>query len=73
MRQFTPDFVSKEEYPELCRRLTSFEYESVLREADRLGFVGYSQAAESADSGYTPDFNTVEAFSLIDKGVSENE
>lgn len=66
MRQFTPDFVSPDEYPELCRRLTSFEYESVLREADKLGFVGYSQSAESADKGYTPDFNTDEAFALLD-------
>lgn len=69
MRQFTPNFVSREEYPELCRRLTSFEYDSVLREADRLGFIGYSQSAESADAAYTPGFNTSEAFSLIDKGI----
>ena len=66
MRQFTPDFVSPDEFPELCRRLTSFEYESVLREADKLGFVGYIQSAESADKGYTPDFNTPEAFALTD-------
>ena len=68
MRQFTPEFVSKEEFPELCRRLTGFEYESVLREADRLGFIGYSQAAGSADKGYTPEFNTDEAFAILDCG-----
>lgn len=65
MRQFTPDFVSKADYPELCRRLTSFEYESVLREADRLGFTGYSQSPESATSDFTPGFNTEEAFSIL--------
>lgn len=57
MRQFTPEFVSKTDYPELSRRVTSFEYDSVLREADALGFDGYFQAADSADSKYTPDFN----------------
>ena len=51
----------------LCRRITSFEYDSVLREADRLGFVGYCQSSESADKAYTPDFNTEEAFALIDE------
>lgn len=68
MRQFTPEFVSKEEYPELCRKLTSFEYDSVLREANRLGFVGYTQSAESVGSEYTPDFNTDEAFALLEGG-----
>jgi len=57
MRQFTPEFVSKTDYPELSRRVTSFEYDSVLREADSLGFDGYFQAADSADSKYTPDFD----------------
>ena len=68
MRQFTPQFVSREEYPELCRRLTKFEYESVLAEAERLGFVGYIQGADSASAEYTPDFNTDSAFAIIDGG-----
>ena len=74
MRQFTPDFVSRNDYPELCRRLTRFEYDSVLTEADRLGFKGYSQASESATAAYTPDFNTKEAFAIIDnEGNIRNE
>jgi putative pyruvate formate lyase activating enzyme len=62
MRQFTPDFVDGKKYPELCRRLTSFEYDSVVKHASSLGFDGYVQSAESASSSYTPDFNTPEAF-----------
>lgn len=58
MRQFTPDFVAdRDKYPELCRRLTTFEYESVLAEAGRLGFDGYSQGADSASGGFTPAFD----------------
>ena len=56
MRQFTPDYVDKERYPELGRRVTTFEYESVVKRADELGFEGYVQGAESAVSAYTPDF-----------------
>ena len=56
MRQFTPDFVDGEKYPELNRRLTSFEYDSVVKRAGELGFDGYTQGAESARAVYTPDF-----------------
>ena len=64
MRQFTPDFVDKDRYPELARRITTFEYESVLKHASSLGFDGYIQSAESATSAYTPSFNCNEAFSV---------
>ena len=57
MRQFTPDFVDKAAYPELCRRLTTFEYQKVIEEASRLGFDGYVQDAASASAIYTPDFD----------------
>jgi putative pyruvate formate lyase activating enzyme len=57
MRQFTPDFVDKTAYPELCRRLTTFEYQKVVDEAARLGFDGYVQDAASANSKYTPNFD----------------
>lgn len=57
MRQFTPDFVDKARYPELARRLTTFEYQSVLRVADELGFEGYSQQRDSASASYTPHFD----------------
>ena len=56
MRQFTPDFVDGESYPELNRRLTSFEYDSVIKRAEELGFDGYTQGADSASAKYTPDF-----------------
>ena len=57
MRQFTPDFVDKNTYPSLARRLTTFEYQSVVDHAARLGFDGYIQDAESASAAYTPDFD----------------
>ena len=57
MRQFTPDFVDKSAHPELCRRLTTFEYQKVIDEAARLGFDGYIQDADSASAKYTPDFD----------------
>ena len=56
MRQFTPDFVDGERYPELKRRLTSFEYDSVVKRATALGFDGYTQGADAASAAFTPDF-----------------
>ena len=55
MRQYTPEFAPGS-YPELKRRITSFEYESVLKEALSLGFDGFSQGRSSAQTSYTPDF-----------------
>ena len=55
MSQFTPDFVLPE-YKELLRRVTSFEYDSVLKKAVELGFEGFFQQKESAVKKYTPDF-----------------
>ena len=56
MSQYTPEFALDSNIKSLCRRVTSFEYNSVLDEASRLGFVGFSQARTSATSAYTPDF-----------------
>lgn len=56
MSQFTPDFVDAAAYPELARRVTSFEYESVARHALSLGFGGYLQDRSSAIKDYTPEF-----------------
>ena len=56
MSQYTPDFVDKDAYPELSRRVTSFEYQSVLSVAESLGFDGYFQCRSSATKDYTPDF-----------------
>ena len=55
MSQYTPEFC-KGEYPELKRRVTTFEYNSVVEHATKLGFDGYMQERSSASSIYTPDF-----------------
>jgi putative pyruvate formate lyase activating enzyme len=56
MSQFTPTYRCQE-YPEINRRITTFEYNSVTAYAAELGFNGYTQNRASADSLYTPDFN----------------
>lgn len=56
MSQYTPDFALDTPYPELHRRITSFEYNSVCSAAISLGFDGFMQARSSASSVYTPDF-----------------
>lgn len=55
MRQYTPEF-APENLKELRRRITSFEYEFVLSEAEKYGFSGFSQDKESAEAVFTPDF-----------------
>ncbi|MBQ5321567.1 MAG: radical SAM protein [Oscillospiraceae bacterium] len=55
MRQYTPDF-APESFPELKRKVTEFEYNSVLKEAEKLGFSGFSQDKTSASSVFTPNF-----------------
>ena len=62
MWQYTPEFLDGERYPELARRITTFEYNSVLKRASELGFDGFIQSAESATSAYTPNFNSDDAF-----------
>ena len=61
MSQYTPDFYRGDD-KNLLRRLTTFEYESVLKEATLLGFDGYMQSPSSASAKYTPDFS--DAFSV---------
>ena len=56
MSQYTPDFVDGGKYPELARRVTTFEYNSVMKKAEELGFDGFFQARSSASADYTPDF-----------------
>ncbi len=56
MSQYTPDFALDTPYRELHRRVTRFEYESVLEVAVGLGFDGFSQSKESAVNDYTPEF-----------------
>lgn len=56
MSQYTPEFYEGD-LTELTRRVTSFEYNSVLEHAQRLGFDGFMQSRASASAVYTPDFN----------------
>ncbi|MDE5755223.1 MAG: radical SAM protein [Oscillospiraceae bacterium] len=55
MAQYTP--MQNSVYPELNRRITKMEYQSVLRTAQELNFSGYSQDKSSSNYEYTPDFN----------------
>ena len=57
MNQYTPfDFIS-DSYPELKRRVTKMEYNSVVRKASELGLNGFTQESSSAQAEYVPDFN----------------
>jgi putative pyruvate formate lyase activating enzyme len=56
MRQYTPDFAMDCPHKNLHRRVTEFEYTSVLDETARLGLEGYSQGKDAASKAFTPDF-----------------
>lgn len=56
MSQYTP-FYRSSEYPEISRRISTFEYNSVLKRAEELGFKGFMQERSSAKEEYTPDFD----------------
>jgi hypothetical protein len=56
MSQYTPDFALDTEFKNLHRRVTSFEYSSVLDYAISLGFDGYFQERTSASESFTPNF-----------------
>lgn len=57
MSQYTP-YTQNEKYKELNRRITTFEYESVVNEALKLGLTeGYMQEKSSAKEEYTPPFD----------------
>lgn len=60
MRQYTPEFAVGCPYANLHRRVTDFEYRSVVDEAMRLGFDGYTQGRDAATSDYTPRFEWAE-------------
>lgn len=57
MNQYTPKFAEKCAYTELHRRVTTFEYDSVCREALRLGFDGFFQSRSSVGAEFTPLFD----------------
>ena len=54
MRQYTP---IEGMTGSLSRRVTTFEYESVVKAAEKYGFQGYYQSAESASDEFIPDFD----------------
>ncbi len=56
MSQYTP-CIQKEGFPELKRRVSTFEYEDVVNYALSLGLVGYMQERSSAQAEYTPSFD----------------
>ena len=56
MSQYTPSFAMDCPYSELKRRITSFEYSSVVDFSVELGFEGFTQKKTSAVTDYTPDF-----------------
>lgn len=57
MNQYTPfDFIS-DDYPELKRRVTKMEYNSVVNYAADLGINGFTQQKSSASEKYVPQFD----------------
>lgn len=57
MSQYTPFYHSKD-FPELNRRITTYEYNKVLDYAIKLGLTdGYMQKKSSAKEEYTPPFD----------------
>ena len=56
MSQFTPTDNCKN-YPEINRRVTTFEYNRVAEHAAKLGFRGFMQERSSAKEEYTPPFD----------------
>ncbi len=57
MRQYTPAFAADADDENLHRKVTTFEYESVLDEARKHGFSGFCQTADAATAAYTPTFS----------------
>ncbi len=55
--QYTPEFAMDTPYPELHRRVTTFEYRSAAELAETLGFEGFFQSKSSATAVYTPSFD----------------
>ena len=55
MCQYTPDFCP-DDFKEIKRKVTTFEYNSVVDKALELGFDGYIQDITSANTIYTPNF-----------------
>ena len=57
MNQYTPFGFISESFPELKRRVTKMEYNSVVKRASELGINGFTQERSSASEDYVPDFD----------------
>ena len=57
MNQYTPFSFIRDNFPELKRRVTKMEYNSVAGHAAALGLEGYTQEKRSASEEYVPDFD----------------
>lgn len=57
MNQYTPFEHIPDNFPELKRRVTKMEYNSVVRHAEELGIQGFTQEKSSALEKYVPDFD----------------
>lgn len=55
MRQYTPCYLASE-YPELTRRITTFEYKKVTEYCSELGLEGFTQLKGCETLDMTPDF-----------------
>ena len=56
MSQYIPYYKSSE-YPEINRRVSTFEYNKVLEKAMELNLKGFMQEKSSAKEEYTPEFD----------------
>jgi putative pyruvate formate lyase activating enzyme len=58
LRQYIPCLSAqgKRDFPEINRRVTTFEYDSVVRRCGELGLEGYVQGKDAASEGYIPGF-----------------
>ncbi|MDE5854967.1 MAG: radical SAM protein, partial [Ruminococcus sp.] len=57
MSQYTPFNFIPEKFPELKRKVTKMEYNSVVQYAEKLGIRGFTQEKSSSDEKYVPDFD----------------
>ncbi|WP_124098690.1 radical SAM protein [Ruminococcus sp. Marseille-P6503] len=64
MSQYTPVYKAFQ-HKEISRRTTTFEYESVVREAEKYEFEGYIQQKSSADTAFIPEFFDYLYFDLL--------
>ena len=70
MRQYTPLYHAAQ-HPPLHRRLTTFEYESVVEAARAYGMTRvYVQESSAAEECYVPDFKGAADDTMLDASPS---